>query len=48
MPIKNKIFFIWEELIHDKDEINKVELENVFKEIVKPFFEVEGISIQKN
>ena len=48
MPIKNKIFFIWEELIHNKDEINKVELENVFKEIVKPIFEVEGISIQKN
>jgi len=46
MPINNKIFFIWEELIHDKDEIKKVELENIVKEVLKPIFEVEGISIK--
>lgn len=48
LPIKNKVFFIWEEIIHDKDEYNKVEQKNCLNEIVRPIFEVEGISLKEN
>lgn len=48
LPIKNKLFFIWEELIHDQKGYNKVEQENVLKEIVKAILDVEKISIKEN
>ncbi|MFX1340009.1 MAG: helix-turn-helix domain-containing protein [Promethearchaeota archaeon] len=48
LPIKNKLFFIWEELIHDQKGYNEIEQENVLKEIVSAIFEVEKISIKGN
>ena len=48
LPIKKKLFFIWEELIHDQKAYNKSEQENVLKEIVKAILEVEKITIKKN
>ena len=46
LPIKNKLFFIWEELIHEKGQYNKIEQKNVLLEIVRPIFEVERISLK--
>ncbi|MFX1257811.1 MAG: hypothetical protein ACFFAN_08130 [Promethearchaeota archaeon] len=46
LPIKNKIFFIWEELRHENVEPNKTEIHNVLKIIVKQIFKIEGISIE--
>jgi predicted transcriptional regulator len=43
IPIKKKLFFIWEELIHDQKGYNKSVQENVLKEIVKAILEVEEI-----
>jgi hypothetical protein len=48
LPIKKKLFFIWEELIHDQKDYNKSEQDNVLKEIVKAILEAEKISIKEN
>ncbi len=46
LPFKNKLIFIWEELIHDQKGYNELEQENALKEIVKAIFEVEQFSIK--
>lgn len=47
LPIKNKIFFIWEELQQDNVEFDKEELHNLLEEMVELILRVEGISFQK-
>jgi predicted transcriptional regulator len=42
LPIKNKIFFMWEELIHDNKAIDKIEQQGILKEFIKPILEIEG------
>jgi predicted transcriptional regulator len=44
ISIKNKIFFIWEELIHDKDTLNKLEQQWLLEGITKSIFEVEEVT----
>ena len=48
LPLKNKLFFIWEELIHDQNGYNEIEQESVLKEFVKVILQVEGISIKES
>ena len=47
LPLKNKLFFIWEELIHDQKGYNEIEQERVLREFVKAILQVEGISIKE-
>jgi predicted transcriptional regulator len=48
LPIKNKIFFIWEELIHDAGKVSKETQMDILKDIIKSIFEAEGISFEDN
>ncbi|MFX1452414.1 MAG: helix-turn-helix domain-containing protein [Promethearchaeota archaeon] len=48
LAIKHKLIFIWEELMHDQKESNKIEQENTLKEIAKVILEVEKISTKEN
>ncbi|MFW9899047.1 MAG: helix-turn-helix domain-containing protein [Candidatus Thorarchaeota archaeon] len=43
LPIKNKIFFIWEELIHENVEHDKAELHSILIEMVEQIFIVEAV-----
>ena len=47
LPIKNKVFFIWEELNHENPEFDKEELHNLLEEIVELVLRAEGISFRK-
>ena len=44
LPINNKIFFIWEELIHENiEDDDKADLHNILIEMVEQIFRVEGM-----
>jgi Fe2+ or Zn2+ uptake regulation protein len=43
LPVKNKIFFLWEEIRHDERIIDKKEQITILEKIVKPFLEAEGV-----